>query len=459
MMPSGQLPVPAGTVYFSAADRQTEFFVAPGLLQGEFERSLIHSLLFNDAILIPDIFYFISHGLSAHIKSHIGQATVGLLEAATSAGTAIPSFRNADIGSFNQANDACDAMGIRGLLDDTTRHLVVHRLDTALQKGRDAGNAVVTTWPTHSVGERYGERLQQLLRPDLRPDGQDYPPVRSPELDEVWVRTRRWRTTCLDEALEAGQASGGFRRGDYMATIGRSIGLTGRIDDMAQLLEADLPSADLLALRVLCQWINECYHYNQAREFGLDPNWSRFHPDFSTVTLSAMESIEVDLESRMSPAAETTVQAALPPPRVLARAHGESLVAVRNGTAGGDFFDAVSWWRTHPEDESATKNVQVAFKTYAAQLRKTVYEAERYSSSVLQLRLARLDAPRRGALTAAGAAIGATITASDLTGKSAPLAIVGSAAWASYLWMMDRPRRVSHRIRARRRPSLEVNLM
>src|SRR2546423_3361498 len=108
--------LPPDTALFSAADRQMESFLSFGFLRSAFEESLLNNLLFEEYIVVPDIFYFISGGLDEHIKARSQANSVGLLEAGLSEGFEIPAFRSPGTTSFREAFDLILDSGIAGLL-------------------------------------------------------------------------------------------------------------------------------------------------------------------------------------------------------------------------------------------------------------------------------------------------------------------------------------------------------
>jgi hypothetical protein len=300
-------------------------------------------------------FYFISSGLADHIANRAQGNMGSLLEAGVAAGVIIPAFRDPGITNFRESYELIKAQGIRGLLEEDACRKIARNLDLAVQDGREVGRYRYTSWPSISVGAMFERRLRDFFQPGTN----DAPPIGNSAILDLWNRTQRWRRECLDEASAIGAAGTGFKRGDYMAAIGRSLGLSGPVDDIGQLFgSVSLADEDAKALRALCLWMNECYQYNQARAFGADPNWARFRPDLSLVTLAAMESL--DRESSSVPQLiETTVTARVPPPRVLLEMNSKELLDIRTERAGRLYFAALDEWRTRPFDDVATRAVRV----------------------------------------------------------------------------------------------------
>ena len=442
------LSVPPRTAYLSAADRQTEAFVERNRRQSSFEASLLQNVLFESAVLIPDVFYFISSGLADHIANRAQGNMSSLLEAGVAAGAVIPAFRDPGITNFKESYELIKAQDIRGLLEEDACRKIARNLDLAVQDGQEAGRYRYTSWPSISVGAMFERRLKDFFQPITS----DAPPIDNPAILELWDRTQHWRRECLDEARAIGAAGTGFKRGDYMAAIGRSLGLPGPIDDIGQLFGfAGLANEDSKALRALCLWMNECYQYNQARAFGADPSWARFRPDLSLVTLAAMEGF--DRESPSAPQLiETTVTARVPPPRVLLEMDAKELLDIRTERAGRLYFAALDEWRTRPFDDVATRAVNEEFKNYARVLREKAAKQGRYTETPLRQRLVRWDGPSRSLALAGAAAIGSLATLE--TQYFAPFVALGGLGFAAYLWGTERSQRVHHTLRA----SIEMNL-
>lgn len=446
--------VPHGTVYLSAADRQTEMFISYGLRQSVFDESLIHGILFEPAVVIPDVFHFASNGVYGHLQSHMNQHTQSPLEAAVVKGLVVPAFRDPATADYRTAYEVIGDMGVLGRLDAVKCEAIIGRLDAAAAQGQADGTFRRISWPTHSIGEKFGSRLAKFLFPEL--DGrEDLPPAgAAADLSKLWDRTRRWRTDVLQEAIALGPSHGGFRRSDYQAALGRALGAEGKIDDMSQLLRA-APREQAAALKALCLWINECYHYNQAREFGIGPNWLRYDPELSSATLAAMEihdRPEVALQRPVvSPEfVEIKVSAPAPPPHVLAHLDGKQLLKVRTDPVGLDYFASLEAWRRNPGSDDAAVAVQGRFAEYARELCKVAAGQAVYTQALMQLRLGRLSGPGQRWVIAAG---GAASAVAGSTMGAAPLVALGlgtaavELAWASYVYLRDRPREMGHTYR------------
>jgi hypothetical protein len=429
--------VPRGTVYLSALDRQAESFIDPPQRKSVLERSLLSNLLFETAVLIPDVFYFISGGLAEHIRAAIDENRESLIGASVAEGVAISAFRDADCDDFDKAYKTVRDTGIRGLLPPEACKQIVRQLDISARSGKESQEFSSISWPTESVGAMYEQRLTAFLQPEG-----DAHPTEDPQIIKLWNNTRHWRSESLDNAKV--RDSSGFRRGSYMAALGDSVGLRGApVDDICQLFNEVRDPERLLALKVLCYWMNECYSYNQARAFGVMPNFPNFHPKLSQVMLASLEPSGADTTTGIT---ETTITERIPPPRVLLGMDPRKLIGVRKQTAGAEYFAALSEWRANPFNEQLRRDVEDRFKGYAKALRMEAAKGSRYTETLLQLKLSNFEGPARKLGATAGVATSALV--STQIPEFAPYIILGSVGYAAYIWMLDGARRYRHTLKA-----------
>jgi hypothetical protein len=148
-------------VYFSAADRQMENF----LDADAFDRSLFLNVLFQPAILVPDILFAISGGLENHLRS----PNLTLFEACIVDGLLVPSFRDASVTSFTDAFRLIQKQGIQGVRDSAEG--TMQRLQRAASRNKSFRRYL----PKKHLGLSFDNRLRVLQQAD--------PPTLGPTFD------------------------------------------------------------------------------------------------------------------------------------------------------------------------------------------------------------------------------------------------------------------------------------
>jgi hypothetical protein len=442
--------IPPGTIYLSVSDRQGEAFIQPDSLAELFNTSLMTNILFEPGVVMPDIFYFISTGIWTHLQEARRDNKISFMEAAIENGLLFSAFREPAYSTFSDAYEQIRDTGIRGTREDSDCRHVARTLDRAFERGRNAGKTWPCYWPIHSVGAKFEQRIVRFFDPDGDPET-DVSPVDNPEVTALWAQTRTWRTGYLNEARAMGES--GLRRGDYLAALGRAAGITTPVDDVREIFETIAPESRS-AMRTLCFWMNECYQFNQAIEFGAIPNVAHFDPILSPVTVAALSRPgNTDLGPTFH---EEEITANIPPPRVLAKLDATKLLAVRQGPAANYYFDALEFWRKAPLDSNLAQQVKDSFQDYAKALRKAAYDQSQYRESLISLKLAKLSTPAQTTLNFAGSAVvGSALNGLLHTSAAFPFLTATTTSYAAYKWFADRPRRVRRAIRARRP---EVNL-
>jgi len=160
-------------VYLSAADRQINWFLDENAL----DRSLILNIFFQDGIVTPDIFFFISPQIERHV---LGTRRQSLLAAALGEGLVAPAFRDEKVASFADALEAIRQQGIQGVRNDAAE--VADRLDIAWEQG---ASPTLERWPRASLGLAFDTVLREALAGEEPPRlGADLSTLQN-ELDEL----------------------------------------------------------------------------------------------------------------------------------------------------------------------------------------------------------------------------------------------------------------------------------
>lgn len=419
-------------VYFSVADRQLENF----LNEDAFERSLLLNALFQPAILIPDVFFFISRGLERHIfESSTPQS---LLEACIANGVVIPAFRNPSCSSFNEALYIIRGKGdpkraIRGLRDPQSNDRIANRLQVAAR----SKDFLLAYWPQHDVGEKFDQVIERyLVRPEP-PQADMYLGINQKYLNTLWKLTERWRLDCVYEAREETRkiAQRGLRRGEIMNAVGRDLGLPSdcQVNDIAELLEIPLESPEKKqALRVFLRWMCELYQYNQAVEFGTTPNFPNYDPLSGIVISSAFTEAPSQVELSSFPTIREGVS--LPPMKILLHISPTELIRVRN-EKGPAYFAALRAWQYQP-NEAHEREVRHTLQQYCKEIFEWSMGKQDFSTAILDVLLGSCTTPAQKILRPI-LSLGGTVV-SIYQPWVAPFIILSGVGYAIYLWRTHR---------------------
>ncbi len=336
--------------FFSVSDRQLE----SSINFHDFEKSLYLNILFQKGILVPDVFFFISKYLAAHIERFSRKS---FFEAALENGLVIPSFRNPAKASFEDVLFELRGAGkpqnaIQGLRYNA--EMLASRLQLSAEQGL---GYKYKTWPKFSIGERYKDLiLRQLSRDALiqLPQNARY---KLSDIQKLWDNTISWRQDVIFEAAEVSsqiQTSGpspGIRRGEIYNTVARRLEMEvpeGGIHDVQMLLSAVRDNEELyLLLYNFLGWVNECYHLNLATSLESVPNSPRFVPpsglmyehlvpessDTAKASIESLQTIELDI--------------VFPSMEILRKIPGTELVSIVRDIGHG-YQNALDAWNSNP---------------------------------------------------------------------------------------------------------------
>lgn len=349
------------------ADRQLEYWFG-NRATSAFETSLILNLLFEDKILVPDIFVFISHSLSEHVKRAENSGTESLFEAALASGVIVPALRG-HAGSFTQALQVIVGLeqnpkAIQGVIDGSTE--LAARLDHTTK-----GAILPVSWPGFDVGEAYESTVRRYLMRDNAPRILPNLGINQSELDTFWAMTRRYRMDCVAEALQDTRAYAGvgLRRGELMNAVGRALDIrpSEGIQDVVELVRTR-HFQERRALELFCLWMSQCYHLNQAEAFGARPSFPEFDPLTGAIMTEQFEEGTQEDEGASSDSALSEVFT-IPSLARLKKMPPDSLLGVR-GDYGKDYLRSVDAWLGAPSDTAKREQVATNLQAYAAELVK-----------------------------------------------------------------------------------------
>lgn len=426
-------------VYFSIVDRQLESFAD----YKAFERSLVFNALFQKGILIPDIFCFISQNLRHHIfeSDHLNRKS--LFEACIEHGIVVPAFRNLETTSFNDAlanilGNGNDELAIQGVHKKAKR--IANRLQNAAKKNPQFSPEY---WPKHDIGEKFGQVVEHHLACQKPPEVDTRSGISLEELQDLWELTERWRIHCVGEARDKTKemTGGGLRRGEIMNAVGRDLGLPKdhRVNDIAELFPYTKSSKENEALRYFCRWVNDCYQYNQANEFGAIANFPVYDPIGSLMVSSILPKEQSKIDSEPAP----TLREKVPLPSInvlLKMSPSEFILAYEE--LGTGYFEAVETWQQEPDDANKKEAIKY-LHLYAKDICERATQKNNVMADVV---IGAFATPTRKLLTATlGSGIAVASVYQPLV---APFVSLGSLGYVAYKLLEQRPKNTIIEIRA-----------
>lgn len=429
-------------IYFTVADRQMEIF----LEKNAFEKTLIPTALFQPNILVPDIFFFISEGVEKNVLDHDHET---FFEACISEGIIIPDFRDGSTRSFTEDLEIITKQKIQGVRPRC--HETAKKLQTAAEKNM---NFSPLHWPDQNVSEKFAEVVKECLgtQTELDTAGLNEPEKRA--LESLWNDTLEWRTESIDEARQ--NSPGGLMRGEIMNAVGYSLGFPRerKVDDWSYLIPFAESKGVFEQFIAFSKWINECYHLNQAREFGAYHDALQFDPLTSVVTKRLLN------KERRSTSFKTVRKSVLfPNPLLLARHPRPSdLLRTRLSPLGSQssYLTALEAWQRQPDSDNERELLN-RMDAYSKQVRK-----EASTDMPLPFEGTRLDVIFGSGGSPSIQALREAIQTATTIGASPILAIplilvqLGRFGYSLYVWYNQRPRKTQVTILSN--PRSEVHL-
>ncbi len=163
------------------------------------------------------------------------------------------------------------------------------------------------------MSAKFGDVVKQCLETPPEPDTEGLPERQKTVLESLWTDTLEWRTSCMDKAREL--SPGGLKRGEIMNAVGYHLGFPHdkKVDDWRDLMSFAESKGVLEPFIAFAKWVNECYHFNQAHEFGAYHNALQYDPVTSIVTRRMLGRNR----SRERSFKQTKISIDLPPPLLL----------------------------------------------------------------------------------------------------------------------------------------------
>lgn len=341
--------------YFGLADSQAEV----GVSQSDFEDAFVTSLLFKDALTLPDIFFFIS----AYIEFDLLERKSSLFGQAVKQGLVTPWFRE-EAGSFTEIHDI---IGNQGIIGRRHRAKTTARVLDAIC-GADLRPKVTST----DLGISYGNALATTLQvPSLPIEAQV-------DLDarEIWALTEEWRYAGLERARQLTSLQGtGVRRGAIFTQLARDLHLANKDEEIATATEVlrrfgSAGTLEKAALEHFLDGINTIYRTSQALAFSSRPWLPSADPIDTLIVASALPGYGAQVvadtheyafdEEITIPSMDRLINSA--DPRALIRIRDED--GERYRTRLAHYFESPS--------EANAEELRTALQAYSRALRKQV---------------------------------------------------------------------------------------
>lgn len=436
-------------VFFSVADRGLESSID----YDTFERSLVYNSMFQPGLVIPDIFIFISQNLKHHFSESKNRKN--LFEACIENNYIVPAFRNRNVKSFDDALQEIQAKGdqkraIQGVQQES------EKLAACLDRACENSDFCPEYWPPKDVGNEFDKVVEDYLvkgSPKLK---SLFDLDSSPEkLCDLWTRTEKWRTVCVDEARDKTNeiAGKGLRRGEIWNAVGRDLGFheNHKVHNVRELLNNIKKQEDYRPLCYFIRWVNDCYHYNLTRELKAVRSLPAYDP-IGCLTVPDMP-YEDQIITDLQPVPTIREKVPLPPIDVLLKMSPDDLIQARN-KCGTGYMAAVEFWQQQPNVKNENE-VSECLRLYAKDINEHVAQK---TDTIAEVIIGAT--PTRKLITAAS---GIGIAAASMWQPFiAPFVSVAAAGYVGYQLFKTRPKNTLIEVKARAIPvtiSPEINLI
>jgi hypothetical protein len=348
------MPDHTGYHLFTAADQPSSVVGS----RSEFETRLVHGLLLEPGLVMPDAYFFSSVNLKEHVFEN-GRGNISLFEAAMKEGLIVPALRQ-PANSFKEVLRYLRTQQLQGFYDD------LDLLASRLSQSRDL-DSIQMLWPAR-MGVRYDE-LMQLCLHGRPPSGVD---------SQIWELTDRLRHEAIDEARRITRLrpdGDGLRRGDVIRVAGSILGVFDladkRVIDRVEVLsryagQVGSESVEYCAAKEFFDWIDEIHRVNTARSLGARSSIFASAPDTLAVLQKAMPSASGG-DQQQSSNDEIDVVIKIPSVRRLLAWPPDAILDARN--FGKDWRAAATIFMEKPSD-GTRHQAEKALECYEKALRK-----------------------------------------------------------------------------------------
>ena len=264
-------------------------------------------------------------------------------------------------------------------------HKRADEIASRLQRAADRNqNFKPGYWPTHNVGEKFEQIILKHLMAAEPPEISNESRVSGGEIKGMWSLTKKWRFDCVEEAINRTHklVKVGLRRGELLNAVGRSLGLPNdsTIHDVVDLFDLPQTVQEKRAIKLFCRWVNECYYYNQAIEFGCTPCFPAFDESGGLMAVSLLSQ-----ENATMPVSEVGLRLVVPHPpiKALMDVPANELLAIRDDL-GYQYFFALDNWQKHP-NASTEEEVKHTLFLYTQNILKMAKLWVEFSDGLLEV--------------------------------------------------------------------------
>lgn len=358
--------VMTNTSFFNAADEALSPFIG----QQVFEESLLLNILFQENILLHEVYFFNSGNLGAHVSSTEG--FLSLFEVAALNGIVLPAFRSRDCKSLEHAYMLMREDNIYGqawpLINPQIKP-VLFRIIAAVDNGTEKTGPFY--WPEQvDVGAGYQSIVQRLLQNDRPPLNLESGSDRDGFFKRHWELTQKWRLDCVNRAIQQTKQKGGtgLQRIELYRAIGHSLGVTEykHHDPRLDLLAKCADNEERMRLEVFLKWLAQCHHLNYAKTFDVAINFPAYNLDKDFVIESLLRT-PLDAPPPLTEGFRCKVR--LPPIDEMLKSDPRNLIDIRSDLGKG-YLLALKQWQADPELGENAEAVITTLQNYCEQITK-----------------------------------------------------------------------------------------